>query len=129
MILEIFQAIKTIATAFLGTCRVVFLARLKKIGIVEAIGHKFPVKLLYMRKIVDMSWKAFQSYAVGRYVIAPLSDDDGNTETGLRSVSRNPIIAFRNEYLIAYHSTEGKDESEKEGLCVVPDPISVLGSD
>lgn len=113
---------------FLG--RAVFLARQNKSNVIEAIGDITPVKLLYTGKIIDVTRDVSRGYTVGQCVIAPLSaEEDGRKGAGSQSATRNLIITFQNEYLIAYHLAEGQDESQKEVLCVVPDLISVLGSD
>lgn len=107
--------------------RAVLLARQKKIDFVEAIGDVSPVKLLYTGKIVDVSRDLSRGYTVGQCVIAPLSiDEQENLGETLETETRNLNVTFQNEYLIAYY--EGAGKAEKELVCVVPDLISLLGS-
>ncbi|KAK5957418.1 hypothetical protein OHC33_001792 [Knufia fluminis] len=112
---------------FLG--RAVHLARQQKIDFIQAIGDVTPVKLLYTGKIVDVSRDVSRGYTVGQCVIAPLSADEQeeNTVSEASKETRNLIITFQNEYLIAYHEPTGSQQ-EKEVLCLVPDLISILGS-
>ncbi|KAK5088066.1 hypothetical protein LTR05_002282 [Lithohypha guttulata] len=112
---------------FLG--RAVHLARRNKIDFIEAIGDVTPVKLLYTGKIVDVSRDVSRGYTVGKCTIAPVLTDElrGGVRHETTKGSRNLIITFQNEYLIAYLE-EAEPEQKREVLCVVPDLISILGS-
>lgn len=114
---------------FLG--RAVYLARQRKIDIIQAIGNVTPVKLLYTGKIIDVSRDVSRGYTVGQCVIAPLSVDEQEEKNGAEAQkeTRNLVITFQNEYLIAYHESDTSGRNQKEVLCVVPDLISILGSD
>jgi hypothetical protein len=66
-------------------------------------------------------------YTVDRCLLAPLSEDEG--ETGATtSEKRHLVIPFQNEFLYpAYKHEAGK--SETGVICTAPDLISVLGED
>jgi len=66
-------------------------------------------------------------YTVDRCLLAPLSEDEGETgET--TSEKRHLVIPFQNEFLYpAYKHEAGK--SKTGVICTVPDLISVLGED
>lgn len=110
---------------FLG--RAVHLAQQSKTDFIEAIGDVTPVKLLFTGKIVDVLRDVSKGYTVGRCVIAPLSAEEVEDQsTKSQTGSRDLVITFQNEYLIAYHEATGG--SAKEVLCIVPDLVSILGS-
>lgn len=113
---------------FLG--RAVFLARQNKVNIIEAINDVVPVKLLYTGKIISVQRDVSRGYTVGQCEIAPLSEEeDPGPDPNICAEKRNLIITFQNEYLVAYHTVGRPDEGRKEVLCIVPDLISILGSD
>lgn len=113
-------------TWYLG--RAVHLARRNKVDVITAIGEIAPIKLLFHGKIVDVTRDVSRGYTVGTCTIAPLSADEREDSTDLSSQneSRDLIITFQNEYLIAYHENAG---AQRDVLCLVPDLISILGSD
>lgn len=112
---------------FLG--RAVLLAKRNKIDIIEAINEITPVKLLYTGKIVDVQRDVSRGYTVGQCEIAPLSiDEHSGVHQTVANESRNLIVTFQNEYLVAYHPSGDSNKNEKEVLCIVPDLISILGS-
>lgn len=108
--------------------RAVHLARQEKIDFIQAIGDITPVKLLYTGKIIDVSRNVARGYTVGQVVLSPLSaqEQEDQTMASVQTETRNLKITFQNEYLIAY--LENSDGS-KDVLCLVPDLISILGSD
>lgn len=113
---------------FLG--RAVHLARQTKLDFIEAINHITPVTLLYTGKIVDVSRDVSRGYTMGRCLIAPLADDEEESEgTGAARQTRHLSIPFQNEYLAA--SLVGGDgkADEEETIAIVPDLISILGQD
>lgn len=110
--------------------RAVSLARQNKTDVVKAMQDVTPVKLLYAGKIVDVSRDVSRGYTVGRCVIAPLSADERTSKRGGEDIElRKLVITFQNEYLIAYHPRAGPEGGEDDVLCVVPDLISILGTD
>lgn len=103
------------------------LARQNKVAIIKAIGDVTTVEVLFTGKIVDVSCDMSKSYTVGRCIIAPLAVvETEDQDTKLQTESRELVTTFQNEYLIAYHETSAREE--KEVLCIVPDLISILGS-
>lgn len=108
--------------------RAIHLARRNKVDVIKAIGEVVPIKLLFQGKIMDVSRDVSRGYTVGKCIISPLSDDEreDSENSGRHCENRNLIITFQNEYLIAYHEN---DQQQKDVLCLVPDLISVLGSD
>jgi DUF917 family protein len=121
--------------------RAVHLARQSKLDFIDAIASITPVTELYVGKIVDVSRDISRGYTVGKCVIAPLSADEQedtlvskSTEGGKATESRYMVIPFQNEFLSAglvdaktYLETGSADKEEI--ICVVPDLISILGSD
>lgn len=112
---------------FLG--RAVFLARRNNIDMIRAINDVTPVKLLYTGKIVDVKRDISLGYTVGQCTMAPLSAEEcpGFHQSSQNEV-RDLIITFQNEHLVAYHVAVESNEGKKEVLCIVPDLISILGS-
>lgn len=122
--------------------RAVHLARQSKLDFIDAISTITPVKELYVGKIIDVSRDVSRGYTMGRCIIAPLSADEQEEASGASSTgsqargteTRYLSIPFQNEYLSAglispetYHANPSTEEEEI--ICVVPDLISILGSD
>lgn len=122
--------------------RAMHLARQSKLDFIDAISAITPVKELYVGKIIDVSRDVSRGYTMGRCIIAPLSADEQEEASGASSTAagaretetRYLSIPFQNEYLSAgliapetYHANPSTEEEEI--ICVVPDLISILGSD
>jgi DUF917 family protein len=112
---------------FLG--RAVHLARQTKVDFIAAINQITPVTLLYTGKIVDVSRDVSRGYTMGRCLIAPLADDEEESEgTGATRETRHLSIPFQNEYLAAsLVSVDG--QVDEDMMAIVPDLISILGQD
>ncbi|KAJ4248732.1 hypothetical protein NW762_012570 [Fusarium torreyae] len=112
--------------------RAVHNARRNKTSYVDAIFDVCAGKLLFTGKIVDVRRYIGGGYTMGSVVIAPLSEDEretnGSTKQSVPS-DRHMVIPFQNEYLYAALSdADGSEESQKV-VCTVPDLISILGQD
>lgn len=113
---------------FLG--RAVHLARQTKLDFIEAINEVTPVKLLYTGKIVDVTRDVSRGYTIGRCLIAPLSDDEKESEgAGPEKETRCMSIPFQNEYLAASLVGSDGNPDDEQNICIVPDLISILGQD
>lgn len=113
---------------FLG--HAVHLARETKLDFIKAINKITPVKLLYTGKIVDVTRDVSRGYTMGRCLIAPLSEDNEESEGTIpEKQTRHMTIPFQNEYLAASLVDADDSTAAEETVCIVPDLISILGQD
>lgn len=88
-------------------------------------------KLLFTGKIVDVKRFIGGGYTMGSVIIAPLGEEDRETNISQQPVSsdRHMTIPFQNEYLYAALSDSTGSKESQEVVCTVPDLISILGQD
>jgi DUF917 family protein len=87
-----------------------------------------PGRELFSGKVTDVTRDVSKGgYTVGRCLIAPLSDDEVESDSAAKE-TRHLVIPFQNEFLYAAYTDE-KGKYETEVICTVPDLISVLGED
>ncbi|KAK1671772.1 hypothetical protein BDP55DRAFT_771552 [Colletotrichum godetiae] len=111
--------------------RAVHMARRKKSNYVDAIFKVCAGKLLFTGKIIDVRRYVGGGYTMGSVLIAPLADEERDSDTHSTALpDRHIIIPFQNEYLYAaLTDAEGSKGGQQEVLCTVPDLISILGQD
>ncbi|EPE04213.1 hydantoinase [Ophiostoma piceae UAMH 11346] len=108
--------------------RAVHIARRSKTSLTDAIFATTTGKVLFTGKIVSVSRDVTRGYTMGRVLIAPVSDDGGDSESAASSEAPHMLIPFQNEYLYAAWS-DAKGTETRELVCTVPDLISILGHD
>ena len=90
-------------------------------------------KLLFTGKIVDVQRYVGGGYTMGKVIIAPSSDEEGESPGAVGQMpatnDRHMTIPFQNEYLYAALSDARGSEESLDVVCTVPDLISILGQD
>lgn len=111
--------------------RAVHMARKRKSSYVDAIFEVCAGKLLFTGKIIDVRRYVGGGYTMGSVLIAPLADEEKDSETKNTSLPDwHMLIPFQNEYLnAALTDAEGSESGHQQVVCTVPDLISILGQD
>ncbi|KAJ0331288.1 hypothetical protein COL5a_002827 [Colletotrichum fioriniae] len=107
------------------------MARKRKSSYVDAIFEVCAGKLLFTGKIIDVRRYVGGGYTMGSVLIAPLADEEKDSETKNTSLPDwHMLIPFQNEYLnAALTDAEGSESGHQQVVCTVPDLISILGQD
>ncbi|OLN87316.1 Hydantoin utilization protein A 3 [Colletotrichum chlorophyti] len=110
--------------------RAVHMARRRKSSYLDAIFDVCAGKLLFTGKITDVRRYVGGGYTMGSVLIAPLANEDRDTNAQNATASDNHmLIPFQNEYLYASLTDAEGSETDGEVICTVPDLISILGQD
>ncbi|KAF9878853.1 hypothetical protein CkaCkLH20_03753 [Colletotrichum karsti] len=109
--------------------RAVHMARRRKSSYIDAIFDVCAGKLLFTGKIIDVRRYVGGGYTMGSVLLAPLADEDRDSDTQGSSGDRHMLIPFQNEYLYAALTDSEGSEKDQELICTVPDLISILGQD
>ena len=113
--------------------RAVTMAKQDKTDLMQAIIAANPSgRVLYTGKIISI--KRFISaggYTEGSVRLKPISSEEREYGDAMPSETRHMILPFQNEYLYAslIAPDAKEDDSNKEIVCMVPDLMSLVGSD